>query len=91
MNSNQETLSVTEFKATCLQLFDRIAQGKLKRVFVTRRGRTVAVIHAPSAKEDEAKAVHGSMAGMALVAPGFDLTLPVLDEELDAARGRLYR
>lgn len=91
MSSMHETLSVTEFKAKCLQLFDRLDRGKLTRVSVTRRGRTVAVISAPSSKEDEARAVHGSMAGMALVAPGVDLTAPIFDEDLDADRGRLFR
>jgi hypothetical protein len=54
---------------------------------VTRRGKVVAIIKPPAAAEDEAKSIHGCMKGLALVAPGVDLTAPVLDELLEAADG----
>lgn len=82
-----QVLSVTDFKARCLELFDRLTNGSLDCVEVTRRGKVVAVIRPPAAAADEARSVHGSMKGMALVAPGFDLTRPVLEDAVEAAEG----
>lgn len=82
-----QTLSVTDFKARCLELFDRLTKGTLDCIEITRRGKIVAIVKPPAAPESEAKAVHGCMKGMALVAPDVDLTQPVFDESLDAAQG----
>jgi prevent-host-death family protein len=91
MKSVEETVTVTEFKARCLELFDRLNERKLSKVTVTRRGRPVAVVSPISPAEAEARAVHGSMAGMVLLSPGVDLTQPVFDERLDADEGILHR
>lgn len=91
MPSTEETLTVTEFKARCLDLFDRLNARRLDRVTVTRRGKPVAVVSPVSTAEAEARAVHGSMAGMANLDPGVDLTGPVFDEEFDSAGGILHR
>jgi prevent-host-death family protein len=91
MSAREETLTVTEFKAKCLELFDRLHEKGLQKITVTRRGKPVAVVLPPSAKEAEARAVHGSMAGMVIIPPDFDLTLPALDDKLDAAKGVLHR
>jgi antitoxin (DNA-binding transcriptional repressor) of toxin-antitoxin stability system len=82
-----QSISVTDFKARCLELFDRLSDGSLDEIEVTRRGKLVAIVTPPPTAEAEARLVHGSMAGMALVAKGVDLTRPVFDEELDAAEG----
>lgn len=87
----EETISVTDFKARCLDLLKRLGQRKLKRVTVTRHGEIVAVITPPPSKEDAIRAVHGSMRDSTIIPEGLDLTEPVLDEELDAARGVLHR
>jgi antitoxin (DNA-binding transcriptional repressor) of toxin-antitoxin stability system len=87
MTMNAQTLSVTDFKAHCLELFDRLTKGTLDCIEVTRRGKVVAIIKPPAAAEDEAKSIHGCMKGLALVAPSVDLTAPVLDELLEAADG----
>lgn len=84
---NAQTLSVTDFKARCLELFDRLTKGTLDCIEVTRRGKVVAIVKPPAAQEKEAQAVHGCMKGMALIAPGVDLTAPVLEEVLEAAEG----
>lgn len=84
---NARTLSVTDFKAHCLELFDRLTKGTLDCIEVTRRGKVVAIVKPPVAQEKEAQAVHGCMKGMALIASGVDLTEPVLDESLEAAEG----
>jgi len=87
----EETISVTDFKARCLDLLKRLGQRRLDKVTVTRHGEIVAVITPPPSKEEEIRAVHGSMRGMTIIPEGLDLTAPILDEELDAARGILHR
>lgn len=82
-----EVLSVTDFKAHCLELFDRLTKGSLDCIEVTRRGKVVAIVKPPAAAEDQARSVHGCMKGMAVIAPGIDLTAPVLDDSVEAAEG----
>ena len=86
----EETISVTNFKARCLDILKRLGQRKLDKVTVTRHGTVVAVITPPS-KEELIRAVHGSMRDMTIIPEGLDLTAPVLDEALDAERGILHR
>jgi antitoxin (DNA-binding transcriptional repressor) of toxin-antitoxin stability system len=87
MTMQHQKISVTDFKARCLELFDRLSSGLLDEIEVTRRGKVVAIVTPPATDEAEARAVHGSMAGMTVMAPGVDLTEPVFDEELEAAEG----
>jgi hypothetical protein len=87
MTMTAKVLSVTEFKARCLELFDRLTKGSLDCIEVTRRGKVVAVVKPPKTKEEEAVSLHGAMKGMAVVAEGVDLTAPVLDEAIEAAEG----
>ena len=81
------TLNVTDFKAHCLELFDRLTKGTLDSIEVTRRGKVVAIVKPPAATEEMAKSAHGCMKGMALVAAGIDLTEPWVKESFDAADG----
>jgi hypothetical protein len=37
-----KTISATDFKATCLQVLDRVQSGEWTRVEVTKRGRRIA-------------------------------------------------
>ncbi|MFI4988986.1 MAG: type II toxin-antitoxin system Phd/YefM family antitoxin [Alphaproteobacteria bacterium] len=83
------TISVSEFKARCLKLFDALEKRKIDRVIVTRHGKPVGELVPPELK---LKPLHGAMRGSVKFAPGVDLTAPTLDEkELDAARGVLHR
>jgi antitoxin (DNA-binding transcriptional repressor) of toxin-antitoxin stability system len=83
------TISASEFKARCLTLFDRLADRKLRRVIVTKRGKPVAELVPPRARMPD---LWGAMKGTVTIAPGVDLTAPVLDEdEFDAAKGILLR
>lgn len=91
MIRSEETLTVTEFKARCLELFDRLNGRRLSKVTVTRRGKPVAVVMPVCTAEAEARSVHGSMSGMAILSPGVDLTEPVFDEEFDSDSGILHR
>lgn len=85
------TLSVTNFKAQCLELFERLTNGSLDRVEVTKRGKVVAVVSPPPTDEAQARAVHGSMAGLTVIPPDLDLVAPVFEGELDAELGLLHR
>lgn len=85
-------VSVTEFKARCLELFDRLQLGQIDRIEVTRRGKVVAMVESPHARDAEAaRAVHGSLADVTFIPPGLDLTRPVFDGSLDAEAGLLHR
>ena len=85
-------LSATDFKATCLEVLDRLAAHDLERVTVTKRGRPVAVL-SPS---EPVKAVtfdefFGSMRGTIIGLEGVDLTQPILEDipeaEMDGPSG----
>jgi len=85
----EETLSVSEFKARCLDLMKRLGRRQLDRVTVTRHGKVVAVVMPPPVDGEAIRNLHGFMKERTVVPDGLDLTAPVLDEELDAARGIL--
>lgn len=88
----EETISVTNFKARCLEILKRLGQRKLDKVTVTRHGTVVAVITPPPSKRGSIRSLHGFMKGSVLIPEGMDLTDSTLDEdELDAARGNLHR
>jgi hypothetical protein len=82
------TLSASEFKAKCLAIFDQLDGRKIDRVVVTRRGRPVAELTPP---RGEVPSLWGAHRGSVSVAPGSELTEPVLDELLDAELGVLHR
>ena len=82
------TISASAFKARCLEIFKALETNQLTRVTVTRRGRPVAEVQPPSRV---ASTRWGCMSGTVRVAPGVDLTEPVLDEPLDAELGILHR
>ena len=84
-------LTATEFKATCLQLFDRLAARELERVEVTKRGKVVAVLTPPEAKADWLKSFQAAMGGTVTIPEGADLTEPAFDGVMDAELGILHR
>lgn len=90
MDDHTTTLNATEFKATCLDILDRLSLRELTRVAITKRGRVVAVLSPPDADEASVRGLYGCMAGSVLIPPDFDLTAPVLDEPFDAAQGVLH-
>jgi hypothetical protein len=81
-------LSVTEFKAKCLAVFDQLEQRKIKRVVVTRRGKPVVEIGLVKAK---VPSLWGCNRGKIWIDPKVDLTQPVSDEPWDAELGILHR
>ncbi len=86
-----QTFTATEFKAKCLDIFDRLAAHKLTRVSVTKRGKIVAILTPPEVSEAEARQLYGFMEGTVIAPEGFDYTAPVLDEPLDAEQGIIHR
>lgn len=89
MREPTATITATQFKATCLELLDRLVERKLVRLVITKRGRPVAVV-TPADVGDEAERLFGCMKGSVRVPPDVDLTAPVLDEPLLARKGRLH-
>lgn len=85
----EETLSVSEFKAKCLDLFKRLSDHSLAKVTVTRRGKPVAVVTAPVSVKSDSRALHGFMAGSVHIPEGMDLTAPIFEGEWEAEVGRL--
>lgn len=82
------TIKASAFKATCLEIFDRLAARKLTRVTVTKRGRPVAVLTPPD-DAGTATNLFGFMAGTVVVPEGVDVSAPILEEPLNANRGRI--
>jgi len=86
-----QVIPVDEFKDQCLALIAQLEAHELSRVTVTHDGRAVAVLMPPAVDEQTARAVHGSMAGSVKIPPGFDLTAPIFEGEIDAELGILHR
>ncbi len=85
------TMNATDFKATCLDVLDQLADRRLERVVVTKRGRPVAVLTPPSATAASVAELHGMMRDSVIIADDCDLTSPVFEGELDAEMGILHR
>jgi antitoxin (DNA-binding transcriptional repressor) of toxin-antitoxin stability system len=84
-----ETISASEFKATCLKILDRLAGHEVDRVVITKRGQPVGVLLPPD--RVGVQDLYGAMRGSVVTPEGFDLTEPVLDEPIDAADGIWHR
>jgi hypothetical protein len=83
------TITASEFKAKCLDFFDQLSARKLTRLYITKRGRIVAVVTPPDNAEDLGD-LHGFMRGSVVAPDGFDFTAPALDEPLTADQGRIH-
>lgn len=69
----EKTVSATEFKATCLDLMDQLADHRLEKVFVTKRGRVVSVMSPPpAAPVDRLPSIFGCMKDSPLFPADFD-------------------
>ena len=83
-------ISASDFKATCLDLLDRVAAGELEEIVVTKRGRPVGVLHPPKPSAVPAD-LFGCMRGSVTVPPSIDLTAPLDLDPFDAEGGTLHR
>jgi len=88
-DDHTRTMTASEFKAKCLEVFDRLAARELDRVVVTKRGRVVGVVTPPDAPSS--KSLFGCMRGTVVIPSGVDLTEPALDDGLDAELGIMHR
>jgi antitoxin (DNA-binding transcriptional repressor) of toxin-antitoxin stability system len=85
-----QTISASEFKAKCLDIFDRLGTNEIDRLVITKRGKPVAILTPPESKEHAIRNIHGFMRGSVIVPDGFDLTAPVLDEPFGVEDGLLH-
>jgi antitoxin (DNA-binding transcriptional repressor) of toxin-antitoxin stability system len=81
-------VSVGEFKARCLAILEDLEARRVTRVLVTQRGRPVAELTPP---RTELPTLWGVHRGSVEVAPGMDLTAPVVDDAHDSEIGLLHR
>jgi prevent-host-death family protein len=86
-----ESISVTEFKAKCLDILDRVSRRELERVTVTKRGKVVAIVTPPETEAWRVRQLHGFMRGSVVTHQDIDLTKPILDEPFAAETGKLHR
>ncbi len=78
------TISVTDFKATCLAVLEQIRTHTLKRVVVTKHGKTIAEILPPASPKPKGKHDWNPFAHLAervVLPPGFDPTAPAMQDE----------
>jgi prevent-host-death family protein len=68
------SVGVSEFKPKSLDLIERVASGKLRRVVLTKRGRPVAAV-VPI--DDAPSELWGALADLMEPVEGVDLTEPV--------------
>ena len=94
-------MSVTEFKAKCLQWIEKLSRHEIDSIELTKRGKPVATVTAteqpkPRTVEDvmgEFKAFQARMAGsIKILDPDLDLTKPIFEdfEDFDAYNGRFF-
>lgn len=83
-------IAASDFKARCLEIFERLASHKLARVTITKRGRVVGILTPPPDEASAVRVLHGFMRGSVVMPPDFDLTAPVADERFGAEDGVLH-
>jgi hypothetical protein len=83
------TISASEFKAKCLDIFSKLANRRLDQVTVTKRGKPVAELYPPKGA-DPAESLYGFMKGTVHIPPDFDLTAPIFEGEIVAESGKLH-
>ena len=88
--SETEIISVSEFKAKCLDILARLDARQLDRVELTKRGRTVAVLTPPETKHEAVRKLHGFMKGTVIGSDDFDLAKPICEDEFLADTGELH-
>ncbi|MCI3132606.1 type II toxin-antitoxin system Phd/YefM family antitoxin [Phenylobacterium aquaticum] len=88
--SETPTLTVTQFKAKCSEILNRLRSGELERVEVTKHGKVIAVLTPPVTQTTSADGLFGFLKDQVRIPEGVDLTDPVLDEPMLAALGILH-
>ncbi|MET0179325.1 MAG: hypothetical protein ABW194_02435 [Novosphingobium sp.] len=93
-------ISVTEFKAKCLELFDKLSRHEIDSIAVTKRGKTVGMVLPPKnppaltfeqALADYHEWLKTKPISTVQLDPEWDLTSPTSSlEEFDAHHGRVF-
>ena len=93
-------MSVTEFKAKCLDLIDKLSRHEIDSIELTKRGKPVAVVKPCEAVRSrtfeealaDMRAWQASMRGtITILDTNFDLTQPIVDiDDIDAYHGRVF-
>ena len=92
-------ISVTEFKAKCLDLIDKLSRHEIDAIDLTKRGVHIATVTAkerPRQTRDEIlaeiRAWQAKMKGsITILDPDFDLTQPIVDlDDIEAYHGRVF-
>lgn len=88
----EKTLSVTKFKATCLELIEAGAARRLDRVHLTKRGKPFVTLEVKAGNEPVRgtfDSFYGSMKGTTGIPADFDWEKSLFtDEELAAQEAR---
>ncbi len=78
----ETTIPVTQFKARCLAVIERVATGKAGRVVLTNRGKPVAALVSISKALPNPR---GALKGTVFIPSGVDITAPT-GEDWEANR-----
>lgn len=80
--ARETTIPVTQFKAKCLSVIDRVARGKAGRVVLTKRGKPVAALVSISKALPNPR---GALKGTVFIPSGVDIAEPT-GEDWEANR-----
>ena len=84
-----QMITATDFKATCLDLLDRVQSGEIPELAITKRGRVVAIVRRPKVTAADVESLFGCLKGQLGISDDLDLTAPVFDDVIEAEHGRL--
>ena len=87
--TDTKAITASEFKATCLDVLDRVCAGEWDRVEVTKCGRVVPVLMPTPVQAEAVAGLHGFLRGSLVTPPGLDLARPISEvsaRSIDACR-----
>lgn len=88
MSASELTITVSGFKANCLELIRKIERGEIKQITLTRRGKPVAELAPKRAVKRKTFAdIYGCMRGSIQFAPDYDPFEQVIAEPEDRFLG----
>lgn len=79
-----QSVDAADFEAHCASFLDKLDDGTLNRIEVTRDGRVVAVLTPPG------RSLFGYLRGTVTIPKGFDLTAPVFEGTMNAEEGIIH-
>jgi antitoxin (DNA-binding transcriptional repressor) of toxin-antitoxin stability system len=79
-----QSVDAAEFEAHCAEFLDKLDNGTLDRIEVTRDGKVVAVL------TPAGPSLFGYLRGTVTIPDGFDLTAPVFEDTMNAEEGLVH-